>query len=249
MKEILKDDERLDYLLAEDLRIIQSPSVFSFSLDAVLLARFAYVPIRSGKIVDLCTGNGAIPLFLSARTKAEIIAVELQERLAGMAERSIQYNGLEKQIQVVNDDVIGIAEKIGYDMYDTVTCNPPYFPMYEASEKNLSEYKAIARHEIRLTLEQAVQSASELLKQGGKAAFVHRPGRLLDIITAMRAHQIEPKRIQFVYPKEGKEANMLLIEGTKYGKPDLKIAQPLYVYGPDGKYTEEVRLLLYGENG
>ena len=82
MEQWLKDDERLDYLLAEDLRIIQSPSVFSFSLDAVLLARFAYVPIKKGKIVDLCSGNGVIPLFLSARTNAEIIGVELQERLA-----------------------------------------------------------------------------------------------------------------------------------------------------------------------
>ena len=80
--------------MAENLRIIQSPSVFSFSLDAVLLAKFAYVPIRSGKIVDLCAGNGAIPLFLSARTKAQITAVELQERLANMAERSVRYNEL-----------------------------------------------------------------------------------------------------------------------------------------------------------
>ncbi|MCZ2260555.1 tRNA1(Val) (adenine(37)-N6)-methyltransferase [Sporosarcina sp. G11-34] len=248
MNELLKDDERLDYLLAEDLRIIQSPSVFSFSLDAVLLARFAYVPIRSGKIVDLCAGNGAIPLFLSARTGAEITAVELQERLAEMAKRSVYYNGLEDRIQVLNDDVIGIASKIGYDMYDTVTCNPPYFPAHKASEKNISEHMAIARHEIHLTLEQAIQSASELLKQGGKAAFVHRPGRLLDIVTAMRANRIEPKRIRFVYPKEGKPANTLLIEGTKDGKPDLKVLPPLYVYGADGEYTEEVRQLLYGED-
>ena len=249
MEEILRDDERLDYLLAEDLRIIQSPSVFSFSLDAVLLARFAYVPIRSGKIVDLCAGNGAIPLFLSARTKADITAVELQERLANMAERSIQYNGLENRIHMVNDDVIGIASKIGYEKYDTVTCNPPYFPAEGASEKNLLEHVAIARHEIRLTLEQAVQSASELLKQGGKAAFVHRPGRLLDIVTAMRANRLEPKRIRFVYPKEGKEANTLLIEGIKDGKPDLKVLPPLYVYGADDEYTDEVRLLLYGQQG
>ncbi|WP_318617458.1 tRNA1(Val) (adenine(37)-N6)-methyltransferase [Sporosarcina sp. YIM B06819] len=249
MEEILRDDERLDFLLAEDLRIIQSPSVFSFSLDAVLLARFAYVPIRSGKIVDLCAGNGAIPLFLSARTKAEITAVELQERLANMAERSILYNGLENRIQIVNDNVIGIASKIGYETYDTVTCNPPYFPAEGASEKNLLEHVAIARHEIHLTLEQAVQSASELLKQGGKAAFVHRPGRLLDIVTAMRANRLEPKRIRFVYPKEGKEANTLLIEGIKDGKPDLKVLPPLYVYGADGEYTDEVRLLLYGQQG
>ena len=152
------------------------------------------------------------------------------------------------RIQIVNDDVIGIAAKIGYEKYDTVTCNPPYFPAHEASEKNLLEHVAIARHEIHLTLDQAIQSASELLKQGGKAAFVHRPGRLLDIVTAMRANRLEPKRIRFVYPKEGKEANTLLIEGIKDGKPDLKILPPLYVYGADGEYTEEVRQLLYGKN-
>ncbi|WOV87608.1 tRNA1(Val) (adenine(37)-N6)-methyltransferase [Sporosarcina oncorhynchi] len=247
MKNLLKDDERLDYLLAEELRIIQSPSVFSFSLDAVLLAKFAYVPKRSGKIVDLCAGNGAVPLFLSARTKADITAVELQERLADMANRSVSYNGLEEQIRIIQGDVIGIASEIGYDQYDTVTCNPPYFPANEASERNLKEHLAIARHEIHLTLEQAVRSASELLKQGGKAAFVHRPSRLLDIVTAMRKNRLEPKRIQFVYPKEGKEANTLLIEAIKDGKPDLKILPPLYVYGDDGKYTEEVRLLLYGQ--
>jgi tRNA1(Val) A37 N6-methylase TrmN6 len=246
---VLKGDERLDYLLAENLRIIQSPSVFSFSLDAVLLARFAHVPGRLGKVVDLCAGNGAIPLFLSARTKAQITAVELQERLAGMAERSVQYNKLEAQITILHDDVIGIAEKIGYDKYDLVTCNPPYFPAHEASDKNLLEPIAIARHEIYLTLDQAIQSASALLKQGGRAAFVHRPGRLLDIVTSMRAHRIEPKRIQLVYSKAGKDANTLLIEGTKDGKPDLKILPPLYVYDQEGNYTEEVRRLLYGENG
>ncbi len=248
MEKLLQDDERLDYLLAEGLRIIQSPSAFSFSLDAVLLAKFAYVPIRSGKIVDLCAGNGAIPLFLSGRTNAQITAVELQERLANMAERSVRYNELENQIQIVNDDVIGIASRLGYEKYDTVTCNPPYFPAHEASEKNLLEHVKIARHEIRLTLDQAVQSASELLKQGGKAAFVHRPGRLLDIVTAMRANRLEPKRIRFVYPKEGKEANTLLIEGIKDGKPDLKILPPLYVYGADGNYTDEVRQLLHGKD-
>lgn len=243
----LQDDERLDYLLAEDLRIIQSPSVFSFSLDAVLLARFAYVPIRSGKIVDLCTGNGAIPLFLSARTKAEIIGVELQGRLADMAQRSVSYNGLQGQLTILQDNVIGIAKMIGFEKYDTVTCNPPYFPAIEASTKNKSEHYTIARHEVELTLDQAVQSASELLKQGGKAAFVHRPGRLLDMVTAMRQNRLEPKRIQFVYPKKGKEANTLLIEAIKDGKPDLKILTPLYVYQENGEYTEEVRRLLYGE--
>jgi tRNA1(Val) A37 N6-methylase TrmN6 len=71
---------------------------------------------------------------------------------------------------------------------------------------------------------------------------------LLDIVTAMRANRLEPKRIRFVYPKEGKEANTLLIEGIKDGKPDLKILPPLYVYDEHGEYTEEVREMLYGKN-
>ncbi|WP_042479110.1 tRNA1(Val) (adenine(37)-N6)-methyltransferase [Bacillus ndiopicus] len=247
MEQWLQGDERLDYLLAEDLRIIQSPSVFSFSLDAVLLARFVNIPKSKGHIVDLCSGNGVIPLFLSARTKAQITGVELQPRLYDMACRSVRYNGLEQQITMTLDDVKEVADKLGIEKYDAVTCNPPYFLAHEMSDKNISEHHAIARHEIHLTLEEAVIAASRLLKQGGKAAFVHRPGRLLDIVTAMRAHRIEPKRIRFVYPKMGKEANTLLIEGIKDGKPDLKILPPLYVYDEANNYTAEVSELLYGE--
>ncbi|ANU15751.1 hypothetical protein BBI11_01055 [Planococcus maritimus] len=243
---MLTDDERLDYLLAENLRIIQSPSVFSFSLDAVLLARFAYVPKKRGRIVDLCTGNGAIPLFLSARTESTITGVELQPRLAGMARRSIAFNELEEQINIIEGDVKEIPAQLGFEKFDTVTCNPPYFPAHEMSDKNLSEHMAIARHELHLTLDEAVKSASQLLKQGGKAAFVHRAGRLIDIMAAMRNNRLEPKRIRLVYPKAGKEANTLLIEGIKDGKPDLKVLPPLIVYGEDGEYTEEVRGLLYG---
>lgn len=246
MEQWLKDDERLDYLLAENLRIIQSPSVFAFSLDAVLLSRFVQIPKGRGKIVDLCSGNGVIPLFLSARTKADIIGVELQERLYDMAVRSVQYNKLDSQIQMVLGDVKKAPEMLGVEKYDAVTCNPPYFLAHERSDKNESEHYAIARHEMCLTLEEAIISASRLLKQGGKAAFVHRPGRLLDLVTLMRANRLEPKRIRFVYPKQGKEANILLIEGIKDGKPDLKILPPLYVYNDNNKYTKEVSELLYG---
>ncbi|QGG49491.1 tRNA1(Val) (adenine(37)-N6)-methyltransferase [Lysinibacillus pakistanensis] len=247
MDDWLKDDERLDYLLAENLRIIQSPSVFSFSLDAVLLSKFVNVPYYKGNIVDLCSGNGVIPLFLSARTKGQITGVEIQPRLFDMAERSIHYNQLEDQIQMILGDVKEIPKQLGIEKYDVVTCNPPYFLAHEASDKNLSEHHAIARHELYLTLEEAIQSASKLLKQGGKAAFVHRPGRLLDIVTTMRANRLEPKRMQFIYPKEGKEANTLLIEGIKDGKPDLKILPPLYVYNVNNEYTPEVREILYGK--
>lgn len=125
----LKQDERLDYLLAEkDMRIIQSPNVFAFSLDAVLLSKFAYVPIKKGKILDLCTGNGVIPLLLSRRTRATITGVELQERIYDMAVRSVAVNGLQDQIEIIQGDLKDMPETLGHGKFDVVTCNPPYFP-------------------------------------------------------------------------------------------------------------------------
>ncbi|HEO8421918.1 tRNA1(Val) (adenine(37)-N6)-methyltransferase [Niallia sp. FSL W8-0635] len=241
-------DERLDYLLDERLRIIQSPSVFSFSLDAVLLADFVSIPLKKGKIVDLCSGNGVIPLFLSLRTEGEIIGVEIQERLYDMANRSIQYNHLENKINMIHGDIKEAPSFLGFEKYDAVTCNPPYFKKTNSVEEiNLNEHLAIARHELLCTLEDTISVASQLVKQGGKVAFVHRPGRLLDIITLMRANRLEPKRIRFVYPKEGKEANILLVEAIKDGKPDLRVLPPLFVYKDGNNYTDEMGKILYGK--
>jgi tRNA1(Val) A37 N6-methylase TrmN6 len=242
----LNEGERLDDILAEGLKIIQSNDVFSFSLDAVLLANFVYVPIQKGNLLDLCTGNGIIPLMLSKRTKGKITGVELQERLFEMANRSVHYNGLENQIELVHGDVKEMPQLLK-DKYDVITCNPPYFSTNKEHTIKENEHFAIARHEIHLTLEEAISSSSKLVRQGGKVAFVHRPGRLLDILTLMRKYKIEPKRLQLVYPKQNKEANTVLVEGIKDGKPDLKVLPPLFVYQQNGEYTEEMRRLLYGE--
>lgn len=243
----LKDDERLDYLLAENLRIIQSPSVFSFSLDAILLARFAYIPIQKGKIIDLCSGNGVIPLLLSNRTKATITGVEIQERLYNMALRSFAYNQVGERLQMIHGDLKEMPKQLGYGKFDVVTCNPPYFLSPSPQVVNENEYFAIARHEILCTLEDVIRVSSQLLRQGGKAAFVHRPERLMDILTLMRQYRLEPKRLRFVYSKAGKEANTILVEGAKNGQPGLKVLSPLYVYNEKNEYTEEVREMLYGK--
>lgn len=242
----LHDDERLDYLLAEDLRIIQSPSVFAFSLDAVLLAKFVYVPIQKGNLIDLCTGNGVIPLLLSTRTKGTITGVEIQKRLFDMAVRSVQYNHLEHQIKIIHGDILDMPKQLGYGKFDVVTCNPPYFKTPGQEELNKNEYFAIARHEILCTLEDAIRVSSQLVRPGGKVAFVHRPGRFLEMIELMKKYRVEPKRIRFVYPKLGKEANTLLVEGIKDGNPDLKILPPLIVYDDQNNYTDEVKKILYG---
>lgn len=240
MAELLSD-ERLDHLLGKEGHIIQSPTVFSYSLDAALLAQFAWVPIQQGKLVDLCAGNGAIPLFLSYRTKGTITGLEIQPRLVDMARRSIAFNEKQDQLKMIEGDVKEAGKQLGYGLYDSVTCNPPYFLANESSNRNQSEHYTIARHEVLCTLEDCIRSAADLLKQGGKTAFVHRPERLLDIVTLMRQYRLEPKRMQLIYPKEGKEANMLLIEGIKDAKPGLKVLPPFIVYEQDDTYTEQMR--------
>ncbi len=244
---LLQNDERLDHLLAENLRIIQSPSVFSFSLDAVLLAYFTSIPARKGSIVDLCSGNGIIPLLISKHTEVPIIGVEIQPRLADMAKRSINYNQLESKIQIIEHDLRTVVPLLGKEKHTIVTCNPPYFHSLDRSLKNQNEHYAIARHEIMCTLEDTIKTASELLKQGGKASFVHRPDRLLDIISLMQRYRLEPKRIQFVHPLANRDANMVLIEGIKDGKRGIKYLAPIIVHDDQGEYTEIVREILYGE--
>jgi len=240
----LYDDERIDYL--KEMRIIQSPNVFAFSMDAVLLARFAYLPLKRGKVLDLCTGNGVIPLFLSRRSNAHITGVEIQERLYDMAVRNVELNQLSEQISMIHGDLKEMPAYYGNNKFDVVTCNPPYFRTPDDDKKNVNEHLAIARHEIYCSLEDVVQSCSKLAKSGGKVAMVHRPDRLVDLITLFRKYRLEPKRIQFVYPKEGREANMLLIEGARDGKPDLKILPPFYIHKQNGEYSDEMWEVLYG---
>ncbi|WP_174615324.1 tRNA1(Val) (adenine(37)-N6)-methyltransferase [Virgibacillus ihumii] len=243
----LYDDERIDYLLAEErMHIIQSSSVFSFSLDAVLLAHFAYVPIRRGKILDLCTGNGVIPLLLSRRTNAELTGVEIQERLADMATRSIKLNKLGEQLSVIHGDLKDMKATLKHSAFDVVTCNPPYFRTPAKTEHNKSEHLTIARHEVYCTLEDVVKACKLHVRPGGKVAMVHRPGRLIDIITLFRKYRLEPKRLQFIYPKRGRDANMILIEGVRDGNADLKILPPLYIYHDDSTYTKEAEDIIYG---
>ncbi|MEQ6389475.1 tRNA1(Val) (adenine(37)-N6)-methyltransferase [Bacillaceae bacterium S4-13-58] len=244
---ILKDDERLDYLLADEtMKIVQSPTVFAFSLDAVLLSRFTYVPIQKGKILDLCSGNGVIPLLLSKRSKAQITGVEIQERLMDMAIRSVEYNKLQHQINMIHGDLKDMPKQLGHSQFDLVTCNPPYFTKPTEDQINVNEHLAIARHEIYCTLEDVVRVCSLLVRPGGKVSIVHRPGRLVDMLTLFRKYRLEPKRIQFVYPKAGKDANILLVEGIRDANPDLKLMPPLYTYGEDDSYTKEMEEIIYG---
>ncbi len=240
------NNERIDYVAGTNLKVIQSPHVFSYSIDAVLLGRFVSVPIQQGKLLDLCTGNGIIPLVLATRSKGKITGVEIQERLVHMATRTIHLNGLERQIDVIQADLNDIPSEISPSSFDVVTCNPPYFETVTNEEVNSNEYLAIARHEIYCSLEDVIRVCSRFVRQKGKVALVHRPERLTDMMNLMRSYRIEPKRIQFIYPKVKKNANIVLIEGIKDGKPGVTCLPPVTVYDECGQYTNEFRSVYEG---
>jgi len=240
----LYPSERIDDLLTHDLRIIQSDEVFSFSLDAVLLARFCTVPAR-GRIIDLCSGNGVIPLLLSTRSKLPITGVEIQPRVADMARRSVQMNRLEDRIEIIESDLRVYAYEVPPGSYDLVTVNPPYLPQ-SIGMRNQNDHMAIARFEIMCTMDEVVAAASRLVKNGGKVAVVHRASRLAELITSLRAHRLEPKRLRMVHPRAGAEANMVLVEAIRDANPELRVLPPLFVY-ESNQYCQELLEIYYGK--
>ena len=210
-------------------------------LDSVLLHNFVTINKNIEKILDIGCGNAPIPLILSTKTSAHITGVEIQKKVFALAKESIKINNLEHQISIINDDINELYKNMETESFDIITCNPPFFKVSENSNLNDSEYKKIARHEIKLNLNNIMKVSKKLLKNNGVLALVHRPERLIEIIELMHKNNIEPKRIQFVYPKTNKESNILLIEGTKNGKPGLKILPPLYSHNDDGSYTIEIQ--------
>jgi len=221
--------------------IMQDTDMFNFSLDSVLLPNFVTINKNIQNILDIGCGNAPIPLILSTKTKAQITGVEIQKEVFDLAVESVKINNLQEQINIINADINELYKELETESFDIITCNPPFFKVSENSNLNESEYKTVARHEVKLNLEEIMKISKKLLKNNGVLGIVHRPERLVDIIELMRKYNIEPKKIRFVYPKKDKEANILLIEGTKNGNPGLKILSPLYSHDEDGSYTEEIQ--------
>lgn len=228
-------------LLNKDMKIIQRVDHFAFSLDSLLVSEFASITKYTNKIVDLGTGNGVIPLFLSKKTKAQITGIEIQEISSDLARRNIELNNLEDQISIINDDMKNWRKYFRNNSVDMVISNPPFFK-FDGNEKQLNDLTqlTLARHEISITLEEIIQTASNLLKDKGHFALVHRVDRFMDIIENMKKYDIEPKKIQFCHTKINKEGKILLVEGIKYGKPGLRILPPLIAHDDDGQYSAEV---------
>lgn len=235
----LKDNERLDDLQRNGFHIIQKTDGFCFGMDAVLLSGFASVK-EGERALDLGTGTGIIPILLKAKTKGKhFSALEIQEEMADMARRSVAVNHLENDITIVTGDIKEASRIFGAASFDVVTSNPPY--MNDAHGlKNPDLPKAIARHEVLCTLDDVVREASRLLRPGGRFYMVHRPHRLIEIITALTNYRLEPKRMKMVHPYIGRDANMVLIEAVQGGRSMIKVEAPIIVYKEPGVYTDEI---------
>ena len=230
-----------DLLGYKNIKIVQDNEMFNFSLDSVLLPNFVTINKNIKNIMDIGCGNAPIPLILSTKTTAAITGVEIQKEVYELAIESIKLNNKEDQIKIINEDINVLYNEIETDSFDVITCNPPFFKYVETSNINKNDYKIFARHEIKLNLEQLFKIAKKLLKNNGVIAIVHRPERMVEIIEEMKKNNIEPKKIRFVYPKMDSDANIMLIEGSKNGKPGIKFLPPLYTHLKTGEYTDEIK--------
>lgn len=231
-----------NYLLKKhNINIVQNTQMFNFSLDSILLPNFVTLNKNINNILDIGCGNAPIPLILSTKTNAHIVGVEIQKEVYDLAVESVKINNLENKIDIINDDIKEYSKQFDREIFDVITCNPPFFKVTENSNFKKDIYKTIARHEITLNLNDVFKISKKLLKNNGVIAIVHRPERLVEILEVMKKNNIEPKKIQFVYPKKNMEANILLIEGRKNGNPGLKILPPIYSHNDDGEYTDQVK--------
>ncbi|MCQ4831823.1 MULTISPECIES: tRNA1(Val) (adenine(37)-N6)-methyltransferase [Hungatella] len=235
----LKSDERLDDLQRNGYQIIQKKNGFCFGMDAVLLSGFARVK-QGEKAIDLGTGTGIIPILLEAKYEGEYYTgLEIQDEMADMAARSVALNHLEEKVSIVKGDIKEASRLFGAASFDVVTSNPPY--MNDAHGlKNPDLPKAISRHEVLCTLDDVTREAARLLRPGGRFYMVHRPHRLIEIITALTKYKLEPKRMKMVHPFVEKDANMVLIEAVRGGKSMIKVEAPIVVYQEPGVYTQEI---------
>lgn len=222
-------------LLNYDLKIYQNEDAFKFSIDSVLLAEFVDINLRTKNIIDFCSGNAPIPMILSTKFDKNIVGVEIQKNIFELGDKSIKLNKI-NNINYLNMDIKNVADYFDYK-FDIITCNPPYFKYNNDSVINVNEEKAIARHEISITLEDIVSCASKILRDSGSIYLVHRPERLVEILDLFKKYHFGLRKLEFVYDNISSNSCFLLIEAKYKCKDDLKVLKPLYI----DKYLESVK--------
>ena len=232
----LLPEERIDDLERNGLVLIQNAKRFRYGVDAVLLSWFARAK-EGERVLDLCTGTGVIPILMTAKTKAKhFTGLEIQKEVADMAARSVKLNRLEERVSMVQGDVKEASVIFGGASFDVITVNPPYLAA-DGGLHNEDQSKAVSRHELLCSLEDVIRESSRVLRPGGRLYMVHRPFRLTDIIVLMQQYRISTRRLCMVYPRVTREANLVLIEGIRGGKTQIKAEAPVILQEENGEET------------
>lgn len=233
------EEETVDLILNGNLQLFQKKRGYRFSLDSLLLSHFTCIKPKTSN-VDLGCGSGIIMLILASRFPQTIwTGVEIQEDLAVLAQKNAQLNGLEGRIKILCSDARAIKKILPANSFNSVVFNPPYRKL-KSGRINPHLEKAIARHEIKGSLKDFLQSAKYLLKLGGRVFTIYPAKRLVELISLFRLCCIEPKRLKLVFSDYSSEAEFVLVEGRSESREELKIEQPLYIYDRDKKYTPQI---------
>lgn len=224
-----------------DIKLYQSKLGYRFSVDSLLLYSFISLK-RINNIADLGAGTGIVGMLLAKKyLEAKVTLIEIQDSLIKLAKKNIIQNGLEDRINVIKCDIRKLQSTTFFKSnFDLVVSNPP-FRSLKSGRLNIEEERAIARHEIKLKLEELVETVSYLLRIKGRFCVIYHPWRLSELIVTLRKADIEPKRLRFVHSHIASEAKMILLEAVKNGKVGMKIERPFYLYEGDRSYTKELK--------
>lgn len=222
------------------IRVKQNRAGYRFSIDAVLIAGLT-IPSPDDTVLDLGTGCGIIPLILAYRhPKIKVYGIEVQQQLADLAIINVEENRMKDRITIHCMDM----KKLKHDMMsgpvDLVVSNPPYRKA-ESGRINPDQQRAVARHEIKATLSDVVETAQRMLRTAGRFVTVYPAERMADILIQMRSAGLEPKSLRTVHSDRHTDAKLIIVEGKKGGRPGLKIGSPVIIYRKDGSYTDEVQ--------
>jgi tRNA1Val (adenine37-N6)-methyltransferase len=231
-----------DSLFNGNIRIKQYGSGYRFSLDAVLLAQHAR-PSPDHTVLDLGTGCGIIPLILAYRyPKIKVYGVEVQTALADIATLNIAENHMDDRITIYCKDLKRLKQDMTFGPVDLVVTNPPYRKV-KSGRLNPDQQCAVAKHELKATLFDVVETARRMLRPSGRLVIIYAAERMVDIILEMRSAGIEPKYIRMIHSSRKVDAKRILVEGKKGGRHGITIGPPLMIYRKDSVYSDEVQAM------
>jgi tRNA1Val (adenine37-N6)-methyltransferase len=235
--------ETLDELRGYDLCIAQPRDGYRFSLDPLLLCAFPGAGVV-GRAIDLGTGSGVIPLILARQSdSATVVGVEVQEEMAALAERNVRLNGLTDRVEIVCADILSLRDRYPVSSFDLVIANPPYRTP-ESGRISPKTGRDRARHETTATLKDFLETAKYLVRPAGTIAFTYLPVRLAEFCVTAAGLKLALLRIRMVHGYAQASARMALIGLAKGRRAELEVLPPLFVYGADGEYSEEVKRIL-----